>query len=88
MGKQFKIKPISLKKLKKIASDIDTVWGYFDEMADTIYIAKALKGTKYERVLLHEITHAVLSITGLSNLLKSKLEEAICDSMENLVTLK
>ena len=35
-------------------------------------------------VLLHEITHAILTITGVAELLDEKLEEAICVSMENL----
>lgn len=89
MDKEFVIYPTSYDCLQKKWSDgpNDPVHGYFDEMQSAIYVNSDLKLEMYERVLTHEITHAVLSISGLSELLKSNLEEAICTSMENLITL-
>lgn len=89
MDKEFEVHPLSYLALQNKWSDgpEDPIHGYFDEMSSNIYVNSDLAPEMYERVLVHEISHAVLSVTGISNLLKSRLEEAICTAMENLVTL-
>lgn len=89
MGKVFDIYPLSYGDLQAQWSEgpQDPIHGYFDEMSSSIYINSNLKQSIYERVLLHELTHAILSTSGISNLLSSKLEEGICDAMESFVDL-
>lgn len=87
MDKEFLVNPVPAKDIQKFADKNETLYGYFDDIHSIIYIDKSLDQTVYERILLHEITHAILSVTGISNLLKTNLEEAICDAMENFVPL-
>ena len=85
MDKEFLIKPVPNKELQQWADKGETLYGYFDDIKSIIYIDNTLPQATYDRILLHELVHAVLSITGLTNLLKPDLEEAIADAMENLV---
>ncbi len=41
---------------------------------DTVY---------YDKYLIHECVHAALYVSGLSNLLSSEMEEAICTACEH-----
>lgn len=87
MNKEFLINPVGPKELVKYADKGETLYGYFDEVKSVIYIDNTLEQHIYDRILMHELTHAILSITGICNLLTSKLEESICDAMENFITL-
>ncbi len=48
-----------------------------------IKIDSELTGDRFERVLKHEIFHAYLGVTGLTELLPPHVEEAICIMMES-----
>ncbi len=67
--------------LNKISSTEDCL-GMFKD--DKIYIAAHLEGAQKRRVVLHEVVHAILHISGLTNLIEDSLEEAIADAMESL----
>lgn len=46
------------------------------EIYDTVYWSKSLQ---------HELIHAAFYVSGLSELLDDKLEEAICSCLENIL---
>lgn len=48
-----------------------------------ILISNSLDGPHRDSVLLHECLHAILSISGLSEVLGERLEEAVITSVEN-----
>lgn len=81
LGRKIPVNLVSRITLTAISEDEDTL-GFFD--GDAIYVLKTLHPEKQKRVITHEIVHAILSISGLSNLLEDSLEEAICDAMETL----
>lgn len=62
-------------------NDMEECLGMYKD--DIIYLASSLTGVNKKRILKHEIVHAILSITGLTNLIEDNLEEAIADAMEN-----
>lgn len=81
LGRIIPIKVLSKRSLELLAEDKDAQ-GYWD--GDAIYILDGLSEAKTKRIITHEIAHAVLAISGLSNLLDNNLEEAICDAFETL----
>lgn len=83
LGRDLRIIDIPNIDLDKMAG-IEDCWGLFK--GDSIYLATSLTGEQRKRVLIHELTHAVLAISGLTNLIEDKLEEAICDAMESLTS--
>lgn len=57
--------------------------GLFDSTGMSIHILECLKEHQlHNSVLLHEIIHAALCISGNSQLLDKGVEEAICMSLE------
>lgn len=82
LGRTVSIDVVSSKTLKTLSGD-DNNLGFFD--GTRIYLLATLNKDQKKRILTHEIIHAFLHISGLTNLLDEKLEEAICDSIENLV---
>ena len=95
-NKTIKILGQSIKIVHLPSSVIDTkidapgmeVYGAFVASDFTIYISSEIKGDFYRRTVLHEIIHAYLGISGVSNMLKvgsnDNLEESICTLFENL----
>jgi len=47
----------------------------------TIIIDNTLEEDIKKSVFYHELVHAVLSITGISNMLQETIEEAVCDAI-------
>jgi len=82
LGRKIPVEYCSQLRLDVLTSSQGAL-GYFD--GDMIYILQSMPEDKQERVLRHEKAHAILSITGLTNLLEDNLEEAICDAMEGLI---
>lgn len=80
LGRRINVRFISDRELAQAAGDADCA-GFFD--GTTIFISSSLPHERAQRVILHELAHAVLSITGLTNLFEEKQEEAICDAFEN-----
>lgn len=81
LGRDINVVMIPDGDLCKMADD-EGCLGYFKN--ETIYIASSLTGAIKRRVIIHETTHAILSISGLTNLIEENLEEAIADAMESL----
>lgn len=51
-----------------------------------IYIHKDLQGEDYERVLLHEVIHAILAMNGIGShpdIMSEALEESVAVSLEH-----
>lgn len=80
LGRTVRIVAIPDGELCKIA-DTEECLGLFKD--DTIYIATSLTGDRKLRVFRHEYAHAILCISGITNLLEEKLEETLCDLLEN-----
>jgi hypothetical protein len=57
--------------------------GESDAMERTIKIKANQKGDEFERTLLHEVVHAAMGISGISELFDEKIEEAIVICLEN-----
>lgn len=51
--------------------------GVTDRMANTIYLSNCLSDTMFDRVLSHELTHAVCMTYGIS--LPIETEERLCN---------
>lgn len=88
LGRKIKVKHIPMAQLREIYPDpAEEVWGWYAPMEYTIYLYSGLEAEAYKRVLLHEITHALFHISGLTNCFKDDHEEAIADIMENMLEL-
>lgn len=81
LGREIPVVFCSQVTLDEVSEDADSI-GYFD--GNAIYIKQSLPAGQKQRVLKHEIVHAMLNISGLTHLLKADIEEAICDLMENV----
>ena len=82
LGRQIEIVVVPDGDLSKMA-DQEHCLGLYQ--GDTIYLASSLTGEAKKRVLMHELVHVVFAVSGLTNLIDDKLEEAICDALESLV---
>jgi len=88
LGRKIKIKHVTMAELREIYPDnTEEVWGWYAPMEYTIYLYSGLEEEGYKRVLLHELTHALIDISGISYTLKGNCEEAICTLMENMLEL-
>lgn len=81
MGKQ-----IDLEMVDKLPDNSEDL-GLFDPSLDKIYVKKGLSKDITDRIILHEITHALICLSGLRHPLGKAKEEAVCDLMENLVSV-
>lgn len=86
LGRNIPVRYLSSLEIDKIARD-DDILGYYCGVAQTIYINDLLEGKRLEETLLHEIMHVILNFSGLSEVLKEDLEEAICNAVEGLAYL-
>lgn len=82
LGRRISVRFVSDKDLSQIAKDSEC-WGCYEN--DTIYISSSIGQEHGRRIVLHELTHAILTITGLTNILESNQEEAVCDASEALL---
>ena len=80
LGREIPVEFVSQKTLDEVSEDKESI-GYFD--GNSIFIKQSLPAAQKQRVLKHEIIHAMFNISGLTHLLKPDIEEAICDLMEN-----
>lgn len=89
LGQRIKIKRVSGDTLSKNhGDDSENVHGIYSGTDRTISLATELTGDTFRRILLHEIFHAHLGVSGLSSAIdSSKLEEALCDMTESYIHL-
>lgn len=94
MGRKVQIKAIGQKELleKRAEGGVESgpgeeVHGWYSPMESTVYIHSGLDTECFRRVLLHELAHATFSFSGLTHLLQDSKEEAICDVLENWLSL-
>mgnify|MGYP003502571304 CR=1 FL=1 len=86
LGRRMSIKHVTKPELKEIYPDpAEEILGWFSPSENCIYLWSGLEKDSYRRVLLHEITHAYMAVSGLSNLLSDEQEEAISDLFESFV---
>lgn len=65
----------------------EEVLAWYDNEEDVIYVWSGLEGGVFKRVLMHEVAHVILRVSGLSNILEDKMEEAVCDAFEGMADL-
>lgn len=87
LGRVIQIKTCSKAELLEFDPESGAVLGWYSHDESTIYIHSGLDGEAYNRTLIHEITHVMLSVSGLSHWLEENQEEAICDLMEGFLEL-
>lgn len=61
--------------------------GYYLHDSRKIVLDTGLKGPLVWSVLLHEIIHAYLGVSGVSEILTLEQEEAICRAVENMADI-
>lgn len=72
----------TIKRVAMVSSDQEDS-GKFEGFERTIKLDRKLTPEQEKFVLLHEISHCVLFMSGLTNVINSEhKEEAICDAME------
>ncbi len=84
LGRKILVRFVSEKELDKLGSDTGLLGLY---TRGHIYISTSVPNAEVKRVLLHELVHAFLDVSGVSHLLKGPQEEAICNSLEGLLGL-
>lgn len=68
-----------------VRAELKQAYAQFDSATMEITIDTKCPEHMIKTSLVHEMVHAVLEISGLTNLFDLSVEEAICRSMENLV---
>jgi len=76
-----------LKVIHEPLAESDEVWGKFDSDTMTIHLCDSLTPDRRESVLLHEVIHAALFITGHSELMEERKEEALVLALEHALHL-
>jgi len=94
MGRDIGIKLMSSKEMKEAAANGEVkvehdaeLQAWFSPFHQTIFISKELSPAVFKRTLIHEMTHAMFSVAGLTHLFTTKQEEAVCDLSENWLEL-
>jgi hypothetical protein len=83
-GNPWIIELVDRKSIDRENIDINA-HGFCDPDARKIQIAVEGKSEDLiNRVILHEITHAMLFVSGLSELVSNELNEGICVMMESI----
>lgn len=57
----------------------------FDRIKMVITMSTTCPDDQAERVLVHEMIHAALYLSGVQQVMSEELEEAVCTALENLV---
>lgn len=86
LGRNIPVNYLSPLEINAVAKD-DDILGYYCGTAQAIYINNTLEGKRLEETLIHEIVHAILNFSGLTQMMPEGLEEAVCNAMEGLVYL-
>lgn len=76
LGVWFKIEHVDLKE--------ESLCGDCSVSDKLIRIDSSLEGSAYKETLRHEVFHAMLGLSGISELLEGNLEEALCLLVEQL----
>lgn len=74
---------ISIKRMDELTVDGNEAWGSYEAQSRIICISTKTPTDRQWPILFHELSHAILDITGLSHLFSNKQQEAICDSFGN-----
>lgn len=86
LGRRIPVKHVTKLELKEIYPDPEEeILGWFSPSENCIYLWSGQTKESYRRVLCHEIAHAYMAVSGISNLLSNKQEEAISDLFESFV---
>lgn len=87
MGRKIYIQEVDKTFLQKEFGDEKEILAFYQEETDMIYLLSTLKPVVKRRVLLHELTHVLFSVSGLKHTLKQGQEEQLCDMNESLLSL-
>ncbi len=77
LGQKFKLKYIHPDDLE------DNCLGITETHKREISLDSTLPADQMRRVLIHELTHAILGVSGISEKLNPQVEEAICVAFES-----
>lgn len=81
LGRKIAVRYISDRELQQLGDEADLLGLFYN---GTIYLSSSLTQEQARRVLFHEVAHAILNVSGITNLLKPHQEEAICSAFEGL----
>lgn len=73
--------PIEVVRRRRIIEGKDDCWGLWDRERRRISILMAIPMEHQWRVFYHEMTHAMLTDSGLEEFLEDKTHEAICHAI-------
>lgn len=82
LGRTIQIRFVNDRELSALAEDTD-VLGLYTE--GKISLSSSMDEERAKSVLMHEVAHAVLGLSGLSQLLDKNMEEAICTAFETYI---
>lgn len=85
LGRKIGVRFVSDKELSLYAKEADLLGCY--DANKTILLSSSIPLEQAKSVLCHELMHALLTRSGLSNVMDEKLEEAICDASESLLEM-
>ncbi len=77
MGQKFKIKYLSPDEIEENCEGVTFL------SRREIHLDNSLPLEQLRRVLIHEITHAILGVSGISEKLNAQVEESIAVAMES-----
>lgn len=92
MGRKIEIKLIGENDLvahkynEKMDESMD-VHAWYAPVEQRIYIYSGLEPETFKRVLIHELFHVLMSISGQTHYFDDKQEEALADLAENFLEL-
>lgn len=79
-------KPIEVVRVKKGKKNKGE-YGCFHDIQEKIEVRSDLTGRPFKRTLMHEIWHAYMDTSGVSQVLDEKQEEMLCHLAENFIDL-
>jgi hypothetical protein len=87
MPKQLQVlgRTIEVKLVEDLRIGDVECYGCYQGSTIQICTSKHSTHAAYHRTLMHERVHAILAISGITELLDGRTEEAICVAMESLV---
>ncbi len=72
------------KKIQIVRVPLEDCHGAYKHDSALIELDTALPEDRAWQVLLHEMVHAYLTISGVAELMDIRLEEAVCRALENI----
>lgn len=81
LGRTFKVKRMSEAEIKKAVGREYTPEAALHYHKRTILIKKGMTSHEERLALYHEVCHAIMRTTGISQVINPDVQEIICESM-------